>query len=412
MNFFKRLFSREPENIDLNSTELKEWLENISADVLADVNSKIQATNSEIDEHRTKLRNNLVNLESTKLINPNIPEREKHIMQGNRSNYVQKANQFLDNINLPKRDYEQIEDFTRDFEDKLKKFNENTSRAYFVLKNYFDKEMIEIAHVVKNIESKSITLMNLVNNTKIKQYKSLFARIKELNNNLTESEKISKNILEFENELDEVKKRKVSLQKKIDALKQSRDFKEFYDLEQQRKDIEKGISSVNQGLNNSLKNVDKALRKLLHDTKNKLIAAYLESPLTALEQDTQLELLTILSTLKKEIVRGHIEVKYKDKVLNNLKNINRDYLKNILEENGSLKRQRSDINQRRKNLSVMADYKDVEYQIDHVTEKIENLTNLIKEKKNYLAHLETEQKLKRLERALSEYSGYNVNLVS
>lgn len=294
MSFFRKLFSREPQEITINSNEIEDWLNNTSSEILSDINNRIKGTHTDINNFKTKLKKSLAKLENAELINPNIPEREKHMMNGNRVNYVQKANLFLNEIELPE-EYKKIELFTNDFEERITKFNQNTSRAYFILKNYFDKDMREIATNFKNIEKSIIELISVFNNDKIRQYKSLLSRIRELNQNQDESNELSKKINELEKELEEAKDKKILLEKKIETLKHSKDFKEFHDLEQQRKQVESGILELNQKLNNALKAFDKALRKYLHDTKNKLIAAYLDNPISALEHDKSFEFVVLLS---------------------------------------------------------------------------------------------------------------------
>jgi len=123
MNFFKKLFSREPKDLTLKQIELEDWLQENSEDFLIESNKKIKRNFAEIDKIKLELLRKLSKLGEAKLVNPDIPEREKHIMYGNRLNYIQKTESFLENIELPELDYELINDFCTDFERQLKQFN-------------------------------------------------------------------------------------------------------------------------------------------------------------------------------------------------------------------------------------------------------------------------------------------------
>jgi GTPase involved in cell partitioning and DNA repair len=159
--------------------------------------------------------------------------------------------------------------------------------------------------------------------------------------------------------------------------------------------------------------VDKALKKFGHGSLHEdLVSEYLINPLAALENDSNYKILEILEKLKKELTKGNIEIKEKQqqKILRNIDKIDKDYLKSIKKKQESLKKEKIKVNENLKKSTIMMDYKDLEYQMDHITEKIERLNEELADKKNILNNLQVGQKIKRLERALSEFTDYEVNI--
>lgn len=413
MNFFKKLFSREPEDLTLKQIELEDWLQENSEDFLTESNKKIMKRFSEINKLKSELMNKLSKLEDAKLVNPDIPEREKHIMYGNRVNYIKKTDSFLENIELPEIDYELINDFCNDFETQLKEFNQHTSKGYFVLTNFFDKEMKEIALHIKNLEDNVIKILTILKDKKTGQFKSLSVKVRQLNELNVSKENLAKNLIELENELENAEDRKTKLQEKVQSLKNSKDFNNFYKFEKQKQELEKEINELNFRLNNSIKSMDKVLRKYMHSSlKKDLISYYLESPLQALEKDTNFEILEIFKRLKLEIKKGYIEVKekQKDKILRQIEKITKDYLVKIRDKFEKLKDEKKKINDKMEKLNIMMDYKELQYQAEHIHDKIIRLNEQITEKKDFILNLNITQKTKQLEKALSEFSGYNVKI--
>lgn len=413
MNFFKKLFSREPEELTLKQIGLEDWLQENSEDFLTESNKKIKKSFAEIDKIKSELLRKLSKLGEAKLVNPDIPEREKHIMYGNRLNYIQKTESFLEDIELPELDYELINDFCAGFERQLKQFNQSTSKGYFVLTNFFDKEMKEIAMLIKHIEDSVIHMLNILKDKKTGQFKILSGKIRKLNELNVNKGKFAKNLIELENELENSEDRKIRLQQRVQSLKNSKDFNNFYKFEKQKQELNQEINDLNFKLNNAIKSMDKVLRKHMHSSlKKDLISYYLESPLQALEKDSKFEILEIFDRLKLEIKKGYIEVKekQKDKVLRQIEKITKAYLLKIRDKYETLKDERTKINNKMEKLNIMMDYKELQYQAEHIHDKIIRLNEQITEKKDFILNLNITQKTKQLEKALSEFSGYNVKI--
>lgn len=414
MNFLKKLFTRVPEEVIVKSIELEEWLESISTDVLDGINQEIRRRLNEIQGIKKEIKQKLVDLNNAKLLNPDISEREKHVMRGNRENYIRRTGSFIDEIKLPEFNYDQLQLFCNNFETMLREFNTVTSKGYFVLTNFFNKEMKEIVILIKKLENNTLKILNLLKSKEVKHYNFLHNKISEFNKSSVESKKLVKEIKELEVEIEDSEDKKSSFMEKKDSLKTSKDFNQFNKYENEKKNIDDKLSRLGFKLNNSLKSIDKVLRKFMHGSlQEKIISEYLDDPVSALDRDINLEILKVLNKLKQAIKKGHLEVKdkQKHKILKNIERINKTLLESLREEFHNLVGEKQKYNEKLKKLTIMMDYKELQYQMEHIHDKIKRLSDELSEKKHILTNLNFEQKHKRLEKAFSEFTGDNIIIV-
>ncbi len=400
MGFLEKIFGKKTEHVEIDKIELKEWLD--SKKLLTEIDHEINKTLDGIKKLKSELNKKLEDLELAKLMNTDIPKREKQIMQGNRENYIRKTQLFLDELKVPDQDYIQISEFCSEFEERLYEFNENTSKTYFILTHFFDTEMKNIAGLLKRIENSIVNLVGLLKHEKVTQYKMLVSKINELNKSTIEHDKTSKKLDELEKEFEEAEKREVELNEKMDALKQSPDYNKCKKFDKRKTEIKDEVSSLNSKLNNKLKQFDKAMKKYMHTSlKKNTIANYREHPLQALEKDSKLEIINIIEKLKQEVKKGRIELKQKikDKILK--EDLTKVFLGKITSEHEKLKKERAKINQEEDKLTVMMNYKELQYKIEHNTDKIKQLKEKISDKKNLVSHLNIKNQVNKLQELLS-----------
>src|SRR3990172_143814 len=96
MNWLKNLF-RQKKTIE----EVKQWLKQEQEKQQQEQKQATDALAQQFPELLTEVRKAVVNLESAELRNPNIPERAKHFMQGNREQFIKLTSKFVDNLIVP-----------------------------------------------------------------------------------------------------------------------------------------------------------------------------------------------------------------------------------------------------------------------------------------------------------------------
>ncbi|MBU1849956.1 MAG: hypothetical protein KKH40_04485, partial [Nanoarchaeota archaeon] len=185
-NFFKK--KSEPQEITFK--ELETWIDSFLEK--KDVSKRIEGF-KQFSENKIKEARDAINeLESATLLNEKIPERVKHILSGNRKNYIQKINFFLDDLEFPKKRTE-IRTFSIELSKKIDKLSEETQKSFFVLKEFLETEAATVAKKIKEIESESIKLRRLVEQENLE----LIDDILKLKNDYTQAKNV-KEILEKE----------------------------------------------------------------------------------------------------------------------------------------------------------------------------------------------------------------------
>ncbi len=102
-DFLKRFSNKEVE-IELEESTLENidgQIDSWSKKVLVSTTTDLDNLKKLLSEKKSKAIENSEKLLKAKLKNPNIPERAKHIMEGNRKMYIQRVERFLETASLP-----------------------------------------------------------------------------------------------------------------------------------------------------------------------------------------------------------------------------------------------------------------------------------------------------------------------
>lgn len=411
MDFFKKLFTAKPKEISLEQIELKDWLENNSGSALKEENSKIKESLNKIKEYKNELREKLHALEKAELMNKDIHERERHIMVGNRHNYIAKSMAFLSGIMLPEFNYEKLKAFCENFTDRLEALNDDTGKGYFILKNFFEHEMRDIANAIKKIEAEIIAIDGMLDSEKVSELSVLFLKIRELNESVVESEKLSVEINDLEKSLREYRIKKEVIASKLSSLKESDEYRSYFKIEKEKKDIDSAIFSLNSRLNNSIKQIDKLLKKIMHGSpKEEFILRYLVTPIEALADDKKNELLSILSHASSSIPELNLKEKDAEKIQKNLNEITAEYFDSVRKEYETLLARKKAISELIERSSIIMDYKELEYQLEHIAAKIKKAEEEKLEKKDILSRLAPSKKAEKVQERLSAFSKMKITV--
>jgi hypothetical protein len=409
MDFLKRFFSREPEEITLSQIELKGWLEENSESLLKEENRRIKESLSEARDSKIHLKEKLDALEKAELMNKNIPDREVHIMQGNRTNYINRMYSFLEHTKLPEIDFDRIEDFCEDFPKTLLQLNEDTAKGYFVLKNFFDKDMADIASSIKEMEAAVKELKSILNEEAVSAYRKLLLNIRDLNESSVKKEALSEEISKLDNEIKATAEKKQNFETKLKNLREGQEFQMHLKMETEKNELQDGLEKLEIRLSNMIKPLDKQIKKISHDTDDKFLLHYLDEPLKTLLEDTGLSILNSMAAIKQEVENdAEIKEKQKEKLLGYIDEIKKDSLESIRKEHKELMGHKAMVEELLSRSSMVMDMKELDYQIEHVTEKLKRLESEFREKESMLKKLKIEDKAKKIEEEMSEFSGKKI----
>ena len=395
MKFFTQFFKKNKE-ITVSAIELDDWIIENMKEYFSEEYKSIKETVKQVNKTKKEIVAKLEKLENAKLVNPNLPEREVQMMEGNKDNYRLKTLQFLDKIEIPK-DYLALDEFCNEFEEILTDFNEKTMRAYSILRNYFRNEMQEISMSLKKMETLQLNLFNFMKEDSIVNLKTILIKIKELNDNIVMSNKIHKEIRDLETNFEKEKEKQDKIDKKIKDLMKSPNYNKLKNYNNKKKEIQEDILNLTKKFVRKIKPFEKPFKKYVHDTKKH--AGYIENPMQALEKDYQFSILVSLEKIQKNLESYNL----KDNVIKKIKesSINKEFLKDLRKDYLALKEEKNKIIEKENQINVMQDFKELEYQKEHNEKKILSLKNSISDKKHLINIIQIDNKKKKLEEKLS-----------
>jgi len=178
LDFLKR-FSSPKEVKKVPFEDLSQWVDSWASKVVGAAKLEVGTVREKIEEEKKKLQNNISILQQTELKNPNIPERARVIVQGNKVTYVQKVTMLLDKVDLPES-LNDIVEFCDSFDKFLDAFSKSTMRNYQILQEFFGNQTSAVAINIKNLDAYMKQLKKIIENARIDKVEALKAEIKDV----------------------------------------------------------------------------------------------------------------------------------------------------------------------------------------------------------------------------------------
>ena len=129
MSWLRRIFKREqeeddfiPEDITIELHKIGSWIEKRLDSSFEKIQPDIESSMESLEKLQDDLDEHLSKLGKEELHNPNITEREIHLMEGNRDSYIQHHTLFIQQSVVPEKlDYRNTSTFCENFEQLLLK---------------------------------------------------------------------------------------------------------------------------------------------------------------------------------------------------------------------------------------------------------------------------------------------------
>ncbi|MBN1502210.1 hypothetical protein JW930_01590 [Candidatus Woesearchaeota archaeon] len=410
ISFLRRIFSVQPEETKIPAIELGEWLDSFSEDKLGAIKKRIKDNLDSLQESLLKVSQAVNSLSNSELTNENLSPRELHVVKGNKMSYVKKAEHFLSAVNIPKQDYGEIAFFCNWFENELEDFSKSTIKGYYILKNYFGDDAYNVATNIKSVEERVISLKELVNSKEVKLLNQFFERIKEFNISIIRANKLTSELAECEKELKSLIERIESVNNKINVLKNSSDFELYNKLENEKVSIEKQLKDIKIDLSKKFLGMQRALKKFEHASGENLVRKYLSDPINTLLEDTSLAIVDVLQRLKKEVDKDKISLKEKNKkkVQESVEKLDKDYFDRISAKIKQLQEQKSLLNTQIEKQTVMMNYKELQYQLEHLDRKNIDTQTEIQNINSELSEINLAFTKEKLERELLDFTNKHI----
>lgn len=355
LGFLKKFFKREPEfsTEEVELAVLSNWFDEKTQSKIESLNEELKQVNQRISEEVMQAKENLSLLNKAELMNPDIPERAKHFMQGNRDSFSKKVNLFLDRVHAPPA----IKDFPvfhSSIQDELKELMQSTARPLQILQEFFAHEsgkvMANIGNIGKEIgffkQSFDNAGLNILDDTK--------KRIIDFQTKLNLRTSLEKDLETQKKELEESEKELSQLRTDVELLQKD---KELNLLKDDLKKVQARIEETRERITGPFSVINSALRKYERITyRHRLIVQkYIDSPLDALMHDLHLSILKALHDMELAVMNNRIDLKdkKKDKTLEVLKLLTKEYLGSFLTEYGQHKQEQDKIKRQLEQLDVV-----------------------------------------------------------
>lgn len=407
LGLIKKFFSKQEiaeEKIGLN--ELNSWLDEKTKPIISDLNSNISQIINKINDEKEKAAENIKKLEDARLQNPNIPERAKTIMEGNRSAFIKKISFFFNNIDLEFDDYDELIKKCKGIENEINAFGKATARSYQVLNEFFAREVESMAMNVKNVEGCSKEIINLVNTGKITSVDKIKDDVADINNKIKLKNAYLKALdnanIDFKNN----KNKKLEIENKISQIKSSRGYGDYEKLLEEGKNAELKLNNVENALFHDFSVLEKALKKYakIAFENEKLILKYLSNPIIALVMDNDFKISKILDSLKNAIEGNKLDLDEKKgrKALEKINELDSVYFTKIKDDFKNLKERLNALEQDIMNNNSKNELESKNNELKKINQNIEDVNNRIVNINHELGKIDIEKLKENLQKEVSD----------
>ena len=253
--FIKKLFKEETITEEVSLDSIDDWFNKKTNIIFYKINNEVSTFNIRLKSDLKKLDEELDKLEKARLKNPNIPQKMYDIMEGNRESFIKKHNHFIDSLNQPK-DYADIDYFIDEAEKALNELHESTQKPYFVLHEFFEEEAYKVASNLKKIDLLVKELKDKLKEYNLRRINRLKEDIFALKSKIDLERSSKEKIKKAEEYLNDLNKERDSLNNEIEDFKNSKEFKEFSKLKEEKERLLKKKSKNNDELLHFFSNIN------------------------------------------------------------------------------------------------------------------------------------------------------------
>ena len=167
--FIKRLLgNKEESNVEeIFFQEIEKWVDEKSKPFFNEAGHEIKCTIDSLNERKNRIIEDLNNLGSLQLQNPNIPIKAKQFMEGNREFYINALRKWMNGLNFNGADFESLKKNAESFEVSLDNLNKETVRSYTILQEFFGNELSHIAVGIKGVSDDTKVIISILKNEKL-----------------------------------------------------------------------------------------------------------------------------------------------------------------------------------------------------------------------------------------------------
>ena len=399
----KQLFVREEELESIDFSELRQWFDEKSKQNISELNKYIEDKNSELKELIGNTKQKIEIIKNAKLPNPDISEREKHFLEGNRETYVKSTLHLINQIENNKLSLENYDQYFSNIINEIEKFVKSNLRAFQILQEFLAHESSSIGSNIRKIELLINKQKEFFEKNNYKTIVKIKERIIQAENDINRKNKLSENALIVEQEIrDLIEKRDVV----YSEIKNLENNQLLQDLLKKLKDIENKIKQQEQEIIHFISQIESALKKYSKiSTQNQKVSEnYIAQPIQALLDDNNFIIIKIINEIKSLIENNNIEIKdsRREKILDLINELNKESLNNVKNQIIDLKKIKESASKEIDNLpEFILLHKKLE-ELKHLNEKIEKEQDYIEELRREMQRIKPEELINDLQNDINK----------
>ena len=327
LEFIKGLFRKEEEKKqvieEISLDSLQAWSAKKRQNIEQDIESFLETVKPEFEDVVSECKTAIAVLRNASLMNPNIPEMEKILMEGNRDSFTKSAERLLGQLSFPAAINLAV--FFESSDNAFRNYEKMSLRPFAILQHFFEHEskavhsgvhrLFLIVSRIKDFHSSSGILNAFEAGQEAKEILGIVALNKEL----------EKKLIEIDDALEQKEESITAKQKELDN---SQEFLDYAQLLQKKEAIIKSIEGVNSELGSIFSALKVPLQKLarLRPEFEKKIAIC-ENFCHALPND-EAAIIEVMAALKNELESNSLDLKDKkrESALQKVALITKDFL--------------------------------------------------------------------------------------
>jgi hypothetical protein len=399
------------EKIGITLENLENWFSGKTKDFYEKTNIRIKEIKHKIKEEISATEENLKILEEAKLKNENIPLKEKQFMEGSRSFYIKKIRLFINSLDISDED---LIGFAEGMKKRIDELGSSTLRSYQILQHFFEHEAYGLAQNIKRVDTLCRDLESSIKSREIIAIESIKDSIKNLNSSISKKENLKKSIKEKESIIENLEKEKTKISSEIARKQQSNEFKDYYRLEVEQYRLKEDVEELKSEFLHYFSVLEHSLKKHLKISfeDENLLARYIENPISALLDDKNLELISILKKVENNIIKEVIDLKdkKKGKTLEVINQINHEKINPFLDEYKKLTQKLKEVSEKMLSYSVLDEIDKIKKRLDEKTVEIEKAKKDAENMTQDILKIEINQLKKELKEKIDDFLNVDLSL--
>ena len=290
------LFRRKRPPLSLTVAEVPRWLSSFQEEI--GLREVFDLFLSEMRRHLKHLLERLDILESLPL--PDADADLVRRVRSHRDAFLQRAHRFIEEVHIP-HDFRSFRSFAESFSELVSVVQIDLQKDFFFLKDFFEREVVMVMKVLSAMDRSVADLRVQFHKFRKEQIDEVYVALERYEDVLLKRTQIARALDEEQHRLREPQEKLLKLQRRIDEIRSSQQFRRLQDREASLQSLLAEERSFHDQLARSAKPFMGVFRKYVRLLKSGSVD---RSSLFGLSDDLSEGELSLLSAYARDFVRG------------------------------------------------------------------------------------------------------------